>query len=83
MGNQLLLSDSLGVIKQTIEVVAPAQTASMLDVVCTIATVLIALVNIGLVIYIFIKNKETDILHNDKSRKLNLLKTLVLDYGMN
>ena len=82
MEHQVLLPDSLGVIRQTIEVVSPAQTTSMLDIICTIATVLIALVNVGLVIYIFVKNNENNTLHKEKSRKIKLLKTLVLDYGM-
>jgi hypothetical protein len=83
MGNQILLPDSLNTIRQTIEVVVPTQNISALDVVYKIATVIIALVNVGLVIYIFFKNSKRDVSHKEKSRKLNLLKTLVLDYSMN
>ncbi|MDR2125514.1 MAG: hypothetical protein LBP63_01620 [Prevotellaceae bacterium] len=53
-----------------------------LDVACKIATVIIALVNVSLVIYIFIKNAKRDSSHKERERKINLLKTLVLDYGM-
>lgn len=53
-----------------------------LDIACKIATVVIAAVNIGLVIYIFVKNSKRDSTHKEKERKINLLKTLVLDYGM-
>jgi hypothetical protein len=53
-----------------------------LDVACKIATVVIALVNVGLVVYIFVKNTKRDSSHKEKERKINLLKTLVLDYGM-
>jgi len=73
------LPDSINAINQTIEVV---QNASLLDIVCKIATIVIALVNIGLVVYIFLKNKERDVSHKEKHRKLSLLKTLVLDYCM-
>jgi hypothetical protein len=53
-----------------------------LDIACKIATVVIALVNVSLVIYIFVKNSKRDTSHKEKERKINLLKTLVLDYGM-
>ena len=82
MENQLLLPDSLNTIQQTIEIVAPAQTKSWIEIVCMIATVTIALVNVSLVIYMFVKNRNRDVFSKEKSRKLNLLKTLVLDYCM-
>lgn len=53
-----------------------------LDIACKIATVVIAVVNVGLVIYIFVKNSKRDSSHKEKERKINLLKTVVLDYGM-
>ena len=58
------------------------ENQSLLDIFCKIATVIIALVNIGLVIYIFAKNSKRDVTDKEKQRKINLLKTLVLDYGM-
>jgi len=82
MKNHFLLTDSLNAINQTIEITAPANPISWLDTVCKIATVIIALANVALVIYIFIKNRERDVSYKEKSRKLNLLKTLVLDYSM-
>lgn len=82
MENQLLLSDSLNSIRQTIEIVAPVQINSLLDTFCKIATILIAIINLVLVIYIFKHNKNRDIKSKEESRKLNLLKTLVLDYSM-
>jgi len=53
-----------------------------LDIACKIATVVIAAINVGLVIYIFVKNSKRDFTHKEKERKINLLKTLVLDYSM-
>ena len=53
-----------------------------LDIACKIATVFIAFVNVSLVIYIFAKNTKRDSSHKEKERKINLLKTLVFDYGM-
>ena len=82
MENQLLLPDSVNAIKQTIEMVAPVQTISVLDTICKIATVLIACVNIYLVIVIFNTNRKRDTSFKEKERKIHLLKTLVLDYGM-
>lgn len=82
MENQLLLPDSLQIIRQTIEIVAPTQSIPLLDIVCKIATVIIALVNVGLIIFIFVKNSNRDFSQKEKARKISLLKTLVLDYGM-
>ncbi len=46
------------------------------------ASVIIALVNLGLIIYFFKKrNKKNDSI-NERNRKLGLLKTLVLDYNL-
>jgi len=53
-----------------------------LDIAYKIATVVIALVNVSVVIYIFVKNSKRDSSHKEKERKINLLKTVVLDYGM-
>jgi hypothetical protein len=53
-----------------------------LRITCEIATVVIAVVNVILVIYIFRNNNNRDLTLKEKERKLNLLKTLVLDYSM-
>ena len=82
MDNQILLTDSLRAVYQTIELTSPSPEKSALDITCTIATVVIALVNIILVIYIFRRNNRTEIANIERNRKLSLLKTLVLDYHM-
>lgn len=82
MDNQILLTDSIRTIQQTIEVVYPLQSSSNLDAVCKMATVCIALVNVCLVFYIFLRNINKDKNNNEKNRKINLLKTLILDYNM-
>jgi hypothetical protein len=54
----------------------------ILDVICKIATVVIACANIYLAYFVFKENRKRDFSHKEKERKINLLKTVVLDYGM-
>jgi hypothetical protein len=54
----------------------------ILNIFYKIATVIIAFANISLVYYIFKENTKRDSSQKEKDRKINLLKTLVLDYGM-
>lgn len=57
-------------------------TKEILDVITKIATILIAIVNLYFVVRFFrIKNFRDDI-EKEKDRKLQLLKTLVLDNGL-
>ncbi len=82
MDNIFALTDSIHVIKQTIEVSSPLQNTSILDTIYKIATVCIAFVNVCLVIYIFVRNNNKDNKNSEKNRKMSLLKTLILDYNM-
>ena len=82
MDNIFALTDSIHVIKQTIEVSSPLQNTSILDTIYKIATVCIAFINVCLVIYIFVRNNNKDNKNSEKNRKMSLLKTLILDYNM-
>lgn len=82
MDNIFALTDSIHVIKQTIEVSSPLQNISILDTIYKIATVCIAFINVCLVIYIFVRNNNKDNKNSEKNRKMSLLKTLILDYNM-
>lgn len=82
MNNIFALTDSIHVIKQTIEVSSPLQNISILDTIYKIATVCIAFINVCLVIYIFVRNNNKDNKNSEKNRKMSLLKTLILDYNM-
>lgn len=50
-----------------------------LNNICKIATVFIAVANILWIVYVFFQNKKTTDDRDERSRKINLLKTLVLD----
>lgn len=82
MDNIFALTDSIHVIKQTIEVSSPLQNTSILDTIYKIATVCIAFINVCLVIYIFVRNNNKDNKNSEKNIKMSLLKTLILDYNM-
>jgi hypothetical protein len=82
MENNLLTSDTLNVVQQVVDAVEPMRDTPVLDTICKIATVCIALANIILVFYIFRRNNNKDERNGEKSRKINLLKTLILDYNM-
>lgn len=82
MENIFTLTDSIHVIKQTIEMSSPLQDTSILDTIYKIATVCIAFINVCLVIYIFVRNTNKDNKNSEKNRKMGLLKTLILDYNM-
>lgn len=82
MVNKIVLTDSVIIIQQTIEVASPLNTPSTLDLICKIATVSIALINIVLIVYIFLRNNNRDNKNNEKNRKIGLLKILILDYNM-
>lgn len=77
-----LLVDSLDITIPRIEVIAELPDKSLLQRIYYFAMIIIALANVFLVIYIFRKNKEKDINAGEKNRKINLLKTLILDYNM-
>lgn len=57
-------------------------TPSILDIIYKVATVLIATVNTFLVVYFFVRKKNVDDKREDKSRKIQWLKAIVLDYNL-
>ncbi len=54
----------------------------IMECIFTFATLLIAVVNLYFVYHFHKKNKESDEDREEKNRRINLLKTLVLDYNM-
>lgn len=82
MESNLLTSDTLNVVQQVLDAVEPMRDTLVLDTIYKTATVCIALANIILVIYIFRRNNNKDKRNGEKNRKINLLKTLILDYNM-
>lgn len=52
------------------------------DYFCSGANVLIAIANIGLILYIFFRERKSGNDDKEKNRKLGLLKTLIIDYNM-
>lgn len=82
MDNKFILTDSIHTIHQTIDVVAPFQNSTTFDNCCKIATIIIAIINVLFILYIFLENTKKDNNNNEKNRKINLLKTLILDYNM-
>ena len=54
----------------------------VLDIIYQISMIVIAVANIGWVIYVFYVNLKRDADKENKARKIDLLKTLVLDYNM-
>lgn len=88
MGNEIILQDSILIDSvqpaiHFLKIVAQLPEKSTLEKVYTFATVLIAIINVLLFIYVFIKNYRKDKSNIEKNRKISLLKTLVLDYNMN
>lgn len=79
MENEIVLQDTIRSINQTITV---QPNSSLWDNVYNIAMVVIALANICLVVYIFIKDRKRNEQINEKNRKIGLMKTLLLDYNM-
>ncbi|MDD4604604.1 MAG: hypothetical protein PHF97_12490 [Bacteroidales bacterium] len=55
---------------------------STLDIIYKISTICIAAINLFFVCFFFIYKNRKDELSNEKSRKISLLKTIVLDYNM-
>jgi hypothetical protein len=75
-------SDSVSNQINTINYIAEFPKISTIQNFYYVATIVIALVNIALVFYIFFRNNKKEIILQESTRKINLLKTLVLDYNM-
>lgn len=58
------------------------QQLSWLNIICDISMVLIAIANIILLIYTFCQNRRQEDNNSEKSRRIKLFETLVLDYNM-
>lgn len=82
MENQVILNDTIRAIKQTIELGPIQESSSVLNTICDISMLVIALANIVFVIYMFVKGHKNDVDAEERARKIDLLKTLVLDYNM-
>lgn len=87
MAVEKTLCDSISLVSlknpvQTIKVIAQVPEKSTLENIYFIATIIIAIVNVSLIIYIFVKNNQKVHSQNEKSRKMDLLKTLILNYNM-
>lgn len=65
-----------------IRLIAELPEKTFLEHLFSFSTLIIAIANAFLVYYIFRKNSTKDYDNNEKNRKINLLKTLVLDYNM-
>jgi hypothetical protein len=55
---------------------------ALIDDIQSYATILIALANLILIVYIFVRNNKKDALKSEQNRKINLLKTLILDHNL-
>lgn len=77
-----LVTDSLNSTIQNIKVSVQLPPKSTLENFYFIATLIIAAVNVGLIIYVFVKNNKKEEAKVEKKRKISLLKTLVLNYNL-
>lgn len=82
MENIIALKDTVATLHQVLELKTPGSQESIFQLFYYGAMVTIALANIILVIYIFTKNNKKDESKDERNRKINLLKTLILDYKM-
>lgn len=78
MENILLNYNIINIVKHIIYYFEPIEKASVLDTICKISTLCIAVVNVCLIFIIFCKNNSKD----EKKRKLNLFKILIIDYNL-
>ena len=88
MGIEKLLTDTLRVdsvdyLVNNYNILPVVSEKSILDSIYSISTLVIALVNVFLIIFIFLRNNKKDASIVEKNRKINLLKTLILDCNMN
>lgn len=74
--------DTIVVVKHTIAVTPPISNSFPLDTIYKIAMIFIAIFNVVFAVYIFVVKSKKDDHSNEKNRKINLLKTLILDYNL-
>jgi len=77
-----LANDTISHVLNQSQFILQSPEKSIWDILFSVATIVIALVNILLVVYIYSQNNKKSDDHNDRVRKLRLLKTLILDYNM-
>lgn len=82
MQDTLIIKDTIDAICCTLGCKGVLPEKSLLDNICSVASIIIAIANVVLIIYIFRHNNKKDDSDKEKTRRQHLLKTLVLDYNM-
>ncbi len=82
MQDTLVIKDTIDAICCTLGCKGVLPEKSLLDNICSVASIIIAIANIVLIIFIFRHNNKKVDSDKEKTRRQHLLKTLVLDYNM-
>jgi len=82
MQDTLIIKDTIDAICCTLGCKGVLPEKSLLDNICSVASIIIAIANVVLIIFIFRHNNKKDDTDKEKTRRQHLLKTLVLDYNM-
>ncbi|MBN2650546.1 MAG: hypothetical protein JXR50_12460 [Prolixibacteraceae bacterium] len=82
MQDTLIIKDTIDAICCTLGCKGVLPEKSLLDNICSVASIIIAITNVVLIIFIFRHNNKKDDSDKEKTRRQHLLKTLVLDYNM-
>lgn len=82
MQDTLIIKDTIDAICCTLGFKEVLPEKSLLDNICSVASIIIAIANVVLIIFIFRHNNKKDDTDKEKTRRQHLLKTLVLDYNM-
>jgi len=82
MQDTLIIKDTIDAICCTLGCKGIMPEKSILDNICSVSSIVIAIANVVLIIFIFRHNNKKGDSDKEKNRKQHLLKTLVLDYNM-
>ena len=82
MQDTLIIKDTIDAICCTLGCKGVLPEKSLLDNICSVASIIIAIANVVLILFIFRHNNKKDDTDKEKTRRQHLLKTLVLDYNM-
>ncbi len=82
MQDTLIIKDTIDAICCALGCKGVLPEKSLLDNICSVASIIIAIANVVLIIFIFRHNNKKDNTDKEKTRRQHLLKTLVLDYNM-
>lgn len=82
MQDTLIIKDTIDAIWCTLGYKGIIPEKSLLDNICSVSSIIIAIANVALIIFIFRYNNQKDDSDKERNRKQHLLKTLVLDYNM-